>query len=203
MEHEQQQGMELMGHGAEQKEETGYAKQVTIDSYTVAFYVQTAAAHKAGMMKMSKGKADEGKLKEFDKYSHHVSVSLIDGKTGSSVEAKAASVTVLDPAGKKETKKLRWMPGMKHYGALFNLKKQGPYEISAEFQVGDAKNQAMITYELKGKEMTLMKKDPVCNMMVDENKAAATYEYKGEKYYFCMKSCKEKFEKEPEKYLKK
>lgn len=48
-----------------------------------------------------------------------------------------------------------------------------------------------------------MAKDPVCNMEVDEKKAAATSEYKGKTYYFCAKSCKEKFDKEPENYLKK
>jgi YHS domain-containing protein len=46
-----------------------------------------------------------------------------------------------------------------------------------------------------------MAKDPVCNMTVDENKAAATSEYKGKVYYFCAVGCKESFEKEPEKFL--
>lgn len=46
-----------------------------------------------------------------------------------------------------------------------------------------------------------MAKDPVCNMTVDENKAAATSVYKGKTYYFCTQACKEKFEKQPEKYL--
>jgi len=48
-----------------------------------------------------------------------------------------------------------------------------------------------------------MPKDPVCNMNVDEKKAAATSEYKGKTYYFCAKICKEKFDLEPEKYIKK
>ena len=45
--------------------------------------------------------------------------------------------------------------------------------------------------------------DPVCNMNVDEKKAAATYEYKGKTYYFCAAGCKESFAKNPEKYLNK
>jgi YHS domain-containing protein len=45
--------------------------------------------------------------------------------------------------------------------------------------------------------------DPVCNMNVDEKKAAATYEYKGKTYYFCVAGCKESFAKNPEKYLNK
>ncbi len=43
--------------------------------------------------------------------------------------------------------------------------------------------------------------DPVCRMTVEEGKAAEKMEYKGKTYYFCCKSCKEKFEKDPGKYL--
>jgi YHS domain-containing protein len=46
-------------------------------------------------------------------------------------------------------------------------------------------------------------KDPVCSMKVDEKKTAATSVYKGETYYFCAKMCKEKFDKDPEKYVNK
>lgn len=46
-----------------------------------------------------------------------------------------------------------------------------------------------------------MAKDPVCGMMVDEKKAAATSVYKSITYYFCAKSCKESFDKKPEQYL--
>ncbi len=48
-----------------------------------------------------------------------------------------------------------------------------------------------------------MAKDPVCEMEVNEEKAAATYEYKGKTYYFCAVGCKEKFAVNPEKFLKK
>ena len=44
-------------------------------------------------------------------------------------------------------------------------------------------------------------KDPVCGMMVDEKKAAATSEYKGKTYYFCSPSCKEDFDKTPSKFI--
>jgi YHS domain-containing protein len=49
----------------------------------------------------------------------------------------------------------------------------------------------------------ILAKDPVCNMNVDEKRAAATSVYKGTTYYFCAKSCKGKFDKEPEKYVSK
>ena len=44
-------------------------------------------------------------------------------------------------------------------------------------------------------------KDPVCGMKVKKAEAAAESEYEGKKYYFCAEACKEKFDKEPKKYL--
>lgn len=46
-----------------------------------------------------------------------------------------------------------------------------------------------------------MATDPVCQMEVKEESAAAVYEYKGETYYFCAESCRRAFEQNPEKYL--
>ena len=46
-----------------------------------------------------------------------------------------------------------------------------------------------------------MTKDPVCGMQVDENKAPATSSYQGKKYSFCGQECKNKFDREPERYL--
>jgi len=47
-----------------------------------------------------------------------------------------------------------------------------------------------------------MTKDLVCGMGVDEKKAKWKSSYKGETYYFCSSSCKQKFEVSPEKYVK-
>lgn len=47
-------------------------------------------------------------------------------------------------------------------------------------------------------------KDPSCGMDIDPAEATAggnTASYRGTTYYFCSKSCKGKFEKEPERYL--
>ncbi len=46
-----------------------------------------------------------------------------------------------------------------------------------------------------------MATDPVCKMEVKESEAAATSEYKGNKYYFCALACKKAFDQDPEKYL--
>ena len=44
-------------------------------------------------------------------------------------------------------------------------------------------------------------KDPVCGMEVNPETAAGSYEYAGQKYYFCNPHCLEKFRAEPAKYL--
>ncbi len=44
--------------------------------------------------------------------------------------------------------------------------------------------------------------DPVCGMIVDEQKAPATAVHEGTTYYFCAPGCKRTFEKDPEAVLK-
>lgn len=46
-----------------------------------------------------------------------------------------------------------------------------------------------------------MAKDPVCGMDVNPDEAAATYEYMGQKYYFCSEHCKNKFATNPAEYV--
>ena len=43
--------------------------------------------------------------------------------------------------------------------------------------------------------------DPVCGMTVDPKRAAGSYEYQGETYYFCATSCLDKFRRNPDAYL--
>jgi len=42
---------------------------------------------------------------------------------------------------------------------------------------------------------------PVSGKVMKKSEAKATYEYKGQTYFFCCEGCKEKFVKDPEKYL--
>ena len=46
-----------------------------------------------------------------------------------------------------------------------------------------------------------MEKDVVCGMDVDPGKAAGSFEFQGESYSFCSKSCLEKFRADPARYL--
>ncbi len=45
-------------------------------------------------------------------------------------------------------------------------------------------------------------KDPVCGMTVDPAKAKATVDHNGQTYYFCCTGCAQKFQSNPEQYLK-
>jgi Cu+-exporting ATPase len=45
-------------------------------------------------------------------------------------------------------------------------------------------------------------KDPVCGMTVDPAKAAGSFDYEGQTYYFCGKSCLAKFQQDPARYVK-
>jgi Cu+-exporting ATPase len=46
-------------------------------------------------------------------------------------------------------------------------------------------------------------KDLVCGMDIDPKTAAAKLDYKGKTYYFCNLMCRDKFQANPEKYVKK
>ena len=45
-----------------------------------------------------------------------------------------------------------------------------------------------------------MEKDPVCGMLVKTDEAAGRSEYQGKSYFFCALSCKESFDRSPERY---
>ena len=43
--------------------------------------------------------------------------------------------------------------------------------------------------------------DPVCKMEVNPESAEAQSDYGGITFYFCSVACKEKFDRDPERYL--
>lgn len=43
--------------------------------------------------------------------------------------------------------------------------------------------------------------DPVCGMRINKNTAASEAEYRGRKFYFCINECRDKFLKEPERWI--
>jgi P-type Cu+ transporter len=46
-------------------------------------------------------------------------------------------------------------------------------------------------------------RDPVCGMTIDPKKAAGSFEYQGETYYFCSTHCLQRFRDDPERFLNK
>lgn len=44
--------------------------------------------------------------------------------------------------------------------------------------------------------------DPVCNMTIEQDEAAASTEYEGKTFYFCSVACKNDFEADPQAYLR-
>ena len=44
--------------------------------------------------------------------------------------------------------------------------------------------------------------DPVCNMIIESEEATEREIWQGQTYYFCSKSCQEKFRAAPDRYAK-
>jgi YHS domain-containing protein len=47
-----------------------------------------------------------------------------------------------------------------------------------------------------------MHTDPVCNMQIDEKKAAGKVNYNGKDYFFCSQECADEFRSSPQQYAK-
>jgi len=48
----------------------------------------------------------------------------------------------------------------------------------------------------------MMRKDPVCGMTVDEEKARFRSEHDGATVYFCSQGCKDAFDRDPRKFVR-
>jgi Cu+-exporting ATPase len=46
-----------------------------------------------------------------------------------------------------------------------------------------------------------MEKDPVCGMLVRTDEAAGRSEYQGKSYFFCTVTCKDTFDRNPQRYV--
>lgn len=60
---------------------------------------------------------------------------------------------------------------------------------------------ALVTIGAKPTIPAKIEIDPVCGMSVNPASAAGTADHRGKKYFFCSKSCLDKFKADPEKYL--
>ena len=48
----------------------------------------------------------------------------------------------------------------------------------------------------------IMLRDPVCGMILNEKTSKFKRSYDGETYYFCSVKCKQKFKRNPHKFVK-
>ena len=55
--------------------------------------------------------------------------------------------------------------------------------------------------DLSGTRRDAMGLDPVCKMEVNPASAEALSDYEGVTFYFCSQACKEKFDREPLRYV--
>ena len=53
---------------------------------------------------------------------------------------------------------------------------------------------------LPGEEIA-MEKDPVCGMDVNPRNAPAQSNFQGRTFYFCSEDCKQRFDREPHRYV--
>lgn len=51
------------------------------------------------------------------------------------------------------------------------------------------------------REAPWTKKDPVCGMLLDRDRAAATVHHEGRTYRFCSLACRDRFVREPQHFL--
>jgi sorbitol-specific phosphotransferase system component IIA len=129
--------MDHSSHAMEHK--TTVAHEEVVDGVKATFNVQTMAdAMKAMGMEMPKG------VKE----THHISVSFKDVKSGKALTEGAVSVKVQNPDKSAQVKEFTGMQG--HFGADFELSKNGKYGVMCRFQLKDGKiRQAKFWYTVK------------------------------------------------------
>jgi hypothetical protein len=129
--------MDHSGHGTEHKATA--AHEEIIDGVKATFNVQTMAdAMKEMGMEMPKG------VKE----THHIAVSFKDAKSGKALTEGTVTIKVQNPDKSTQSKDLSGMHG--HFGADFELSKNGNYGVMCKFQLKDGKTrQAKFWYPVK------------------------------------------------------
>jgi len=118
----------------------GVAHEEVVEGVKATFTIQTMAdAMKEMGMEMPKG------VKE----THHVSVSFTDLKSRKKLTSGTVAVKVQRPDGSTVTRELSGMKG--HFGADFEMEKEGRYGIMSRFILEDGKTrQVKFWYTVKG-----------------------------------------------------
>ena len=142
-------------------------------------------------------------MKKEPKATHHLSVNLEDEYTGEKIKEAEISVSCISSNGKEVySGTLGYMPGMKHFGGNITLNGTGKYYIKIVAYLKESAAKYSVAIPFKVETVAMKVTDPVCGMEI-EAKGDITAQYKGKTYHLCSSGCKNRFEKEPEKYIKK
>ena len=89
--------------------------------------------------------------------------------------------------------------------AGLDIRAASPEEIAVSIlaEIIQVKATKPVTPKLKAEfpALTQEVKDPICGMSVEASTAKYKSEFQGNAFYFCCAGCKDKFEKQPEKYV--
>ncbi len=73
--------------------------------------------------------------------------------------------------------------------------------VSHDQRIKDIADRVLWLEDGQFKEVVAMATDPVCQMTVERDNAAATLEWEGTLYYFCARGCRDEFEQAPAEYV--
>ena len=129
MDHGSMEGMD-MGHGEHKGD---VAHEEVVDGVKATFKVMSMKEHMKGMKDMP---MEMKGMKE----THHIAVNFQDAKTGKALTEGEVKVKVQNPDKTVQSKDLMGMQG--HFGADFDLSKQGKYGVMCKFQLKDGKTRS-------------------------------------------------------------
>ncbi|MEI6209218.1 MAG: hypothetical protein WCP20_20765 [Desulfuromonadales bacterium] len=129
-------GAHETGHGGQQGD---VAHEEVVDGVKATFKVMSMKEHmKAMNMALPK------EMKE----THHIAVEFKDSKSGKALTEGEVKVKVQNPDKSDQTKEMMGMQG--HFGADFDMSKNGKYGVMCKFQLKDGKTrQAKFWYTAK------------------------------------------------------
>ncbi len=164
----------------------GIVRSLLLGAGVVLTVAAFAFGHEPGKMTHGMMKGCEEHHAEVMKASEQVSAHLAEAKRAGSITEMRRHVEMAEQAMsdmKKHMSECMEMMEKMHAGAM------GGATMGSGTASEEKKAAAKVV-------------DPVCGMEVDP-KTAVSATYKGQTYYFCSAEDKTKFEKDPEKYIKK
>lgn len=118
------------------------AQSVTVEGFKVSLEVMDMSAHMN--MPGMKGSPQQG---GGHSQSHAMMVTLQDTASKEIITDARVSFSILSPSGKKENGKMEWSGG--HYGAEFNPREKGTYQVELKIESGGMEREAKLNYEFK------------------------------------------------------